>query len=250
MTAPTVGRSSVVAYARLSLVELVRIPAFLLPTLAFPAVLFLFFGRPSAHSPDQSWGIVVSFAAVAVLGVLLFQFGVGIAAERESAWERYVRTLGAPTWKRLAARIVSALLFSIASLMPLTVMAIFTTDLAPSAVHAVAAVFAVLAGSIPFGLLGVAIGYWAPPRGALPITNLVYLPLAYLGGLFGDGAAPRSGLQRVVGWLPTRIWLDIVSAAARGQTVWNDTWRLALWGVAFFVAAWFGYNRDQGRQYR
>ena len=32
---------------------------------------------------------------------------------------------------------------------------------------------ALVLGSIPFALLGIALGYWASPRGALPVANLL-----------------------------------------------------------------------------
>ena len=43
---------------------------------------------------------------------------------------------------------------------------------------------ALLLGSIPFGLLGIALGYWAQAKAALPLANLLYLSLAYAGGLW------------------------------------------------------------------
>ena len=172
----------VVAYSRLAVVELVRLPAFVAPTLAFPPLLFLFFGAPRAKGADAAWAISASFAAFAVLGVLLFQFGVGIADERDSPWERYVRTLRAPPWVRFAGRITAALVFSVASLAPLAVVAAMTTDVSPSLGAFGSVLVAVLVGSVPFGLFGIAMGYWVHPKGALAVTNLIYLPLAYLGG--------------------------------------------------------------------
>ncbi len=97
----------VVAYSRLAVVELVRLPAFVAPTLAFPPLLFLFFGAPRADGADTAWAISASFAAFAVLGVLLFQFGVGIADDRDSPWERsFLTRHGVPTIPVLANRSV------------------------------------------------------------------------------------------------------------------------------------------------
>ncbi len=250
MTAHSVRRASVLPYAKIALRELGRLPSFILPTLLFPSVLFLFFGRQSHATPDKAWAALVSFAAFAVLGVLLFQFGVGLASDRDSPWERYVRTLGAPVWKRFSSRIAAALVFSLASLIPLVVAAAITSPIHPSPRQAISALAAVLFGSIPFGLLGIAIGYWVPPRGALPVTNLVYLPLAYAGGLFGEHGGPPARMTHVTRWIPTRIWNDLVLSAAFGGPVLSQAARLVGWAAVFAVVAGLGYRRDEGRHYR
>lgn len=240
----------VVVYTWLAVVELVRLPAFVAPTLAFPPLLFLFFGAPQADDPVAAWAITASFAAFAVLGVVLFQFGVGIAEQRESPWERYVRTLRAPAWVRFGGRISAALVFSLASLVPLAVVAAAVTDLAPSPRRVATVLVAVLVGAVPFGLFGIAMGYWIHPRGALAVTNLVYLPLAYLGGLFqGEAELPES-VARWSGWLPTRAWNRAVQDAAFGSPRLGTWLALAAWTVAFFGAAWLGFRRDEGRNYR
>ena len=81
----------VLLHTRAATVELFRYPAFSVPTLAFPALFFLLFVAPRSDAhPDL---LLASFAGFAVLAIAFFQFGAGIAAERESAWERFVRTL-------------------------------------------------------------------------------------------------------------------------------------------------------------
>src|SRR5262249_44482166 len=89
---------------------LVRFPPYLVPTLLFPTVFFLFFVSPGPHGPATAR--MATFAGFAVIGVAFFQFGVGIAADRASPWEAYVRTLPVGPGVRLAARLLSAALFA------------------------------------------------------------------------------------------------------------------------------------------
>ncbi len=81
----------VLLHARAATLELLRYPAFSVPTLAFPALFFLLFVSPR-NDADPTL-LLASFAGFAVLAVAFFQFGVGIATERESPWERFLRTL-------------------------------------------------------------------------------------------------------------------------------------------------------------
>ena len=68
-----------------------------------------------------------------------------------------------------------------------------------------------------FALLGIALGYWAPPKGALPIANLPYLVLAYAGGLWiRPGSLPHA-VARASPYLPTRAFADALVAASAGR---------------------------------
>ena len=84
------------AHARAETANLARYPAYALPTVAFPAILLLLFGRRFERGePDR---LLAGFAATALLTVAFFQFGVGIATSRTTPWEAYLRTLpAAPT---------------------------------------------------------------------------------------------------------------------------------------------------------
>lgn len=237
-------------HTRLTLVELMRLPAFLVPSLAFPLVLFLFFGVPNADSEDSAWALLASFAGFAVLGVMLFQFGVGIASEGDQPWERFVRALRAPAGARLAARLFSALVFALLSLVPLTVVGFAFSEASPTASQGLSTLVVVIIGCVPFGLLGIALGYWLHPRGALPITNLIYLPLAYLGGLFQGNEQGPPDLAGVAHWLPTYAWDRMIESAAFSSVELSRVPLLALWTVLFAAAAYAGYRRDEGRSYR
>ena len=106
-------------------------------------------------------------------------------------------------------------------------------------------------GAVPFSLLGIALGYWAPPRAAVPIANLIFLPLVVLGGLWTGGQYLPSRLDAVSRALPTRPWAEIVWAAAEGGS-W-PRWApaaLGAWTFAFGLLALWGYRRDEGERFR
>jgi hypothetical protein len=150
-------------HARAITLELLRYPAFSVPTLAFPALFFLLF--VSSREDRNATLLVASFAGFALLAVAFFQFGVGIAAERESPWERFLRTLPVPTWVRLAGRLLSGTLFGLVSAGLVALTGVATSDAHLSPLRWAALVAALALGALPFALLGIALGYWASPRG-------------------------------------------------------------------------------------
>jgi ABC-2 type transport system permease protein len=234
-------------HARWQTVELARYPAYVVPTLLLPTVFFLFF-VPSMGG--QATGRMVTFAGFAVIGVAFFQFGVGIALERASAWEVYLRTLPIGPGARLAARLLSASVFACAAAGLVLVAAAVTTDASLTTSRWLALFPALLLATAPFALLGIALGYWAPPRGALPIANLLYLGLAYAGGLWlrpRDLPHPVAALSP---YLPTRALADALVGLA-GGSMRERSWLLLAGFAALFgaIAAW-GYLLDEGQRLR
>lgn len=236
-------------HARAQLRQLARYPSFLVPTLVLPVGFFALFGLPQRQVPPSV--LMASFAAYAVLGIAFFQFGVGIAADREDAWESYLRTLPVSVAARFAGRLASALVFAAAATAPVLVLAVAVRPVALGATAWLQLAFALLVGSVPLALLGVALGYWVPSKGALPVANLLYLGFAYVGGLWtGPGRLPRV-VELAAPYTPTRQWGDVLWAAVLGSGRGGEHW-LALAGftVLFGALAAWGYRRDEGYRYR
>ncbi len=237
------------AHVKAQTVELVRYPTFVVPTLAFPALLFLFFGV--ARSGGRANELLASFAAYAVLSVAFFQFGVGIAAERARPWEVFVRSLPVGIATRLAARAISAFAFGTVAAAVVVGLALFTTDAQLTADEWGRLALALLAGSIPFTALGVALGYLVPAKSALAVANILYLALAYVGGLWTGPTGLPSAVTRVSADLPTREWAELLWPAATGTSWAASHWfALLAYTVAFALLAAWGYRRDEGRRFR
>src|SRR5207302_8739775 len=136
--------------------ELARLPAFTIPTVVFPAVLYL---AVAGRRQGNAAAVTAGFAAIAVLGVSFFQFGVGIASERVSAWERYLRSLPAGPAPPIAGPVGAAIVFAscAAGAVLLAGLARAGGSVAASRVGLLAA--ALVLGAIPFALLGTAPGY-------------------------------------------------------------------------------------------
>lgn len=235
-------------HVRAASVELLRYPTFSISALAFPAMLFLLFVRAFRQPPNAR---LAGFAAVAILGVVFFQFGVGIAAERTSGWELFVRTLPLRPRVRIAARVCSALLFGAAAAGGVVAVAAATTGAGglPAARWLLLAV-TLLLGAVPFGLLGIAIGYAVTPRAALPLANLLYLPLSYAGGLWA-GPHGSSSAPGALDLVPTHAWARLLWAAV-GAAPFDAAWvaLLGAWGAVFGVVATAAYRRDEGERFR
>ena len=169
-------------HARAILVSFGRYPTFAVPTLLLPTLFFALFGLPNSHVPHRV--ITASFTAYAVLTVVFFQFGVGIAGERETPWESYLRTLPIRVRARIAGRVIASFAFAAVGTGLLLAVAAAAGFAGFGAVQWARFLVALVAGAVPVALLGIALGYWVPAKGALPVANVLYLVFAYAGGLW------------------------------------------------------------------
>jgi ABC-2 type transport system permease protein len=193
------------AYILATVLPLLRTPSYWVPLVIFPTLLYSFFGLPASQDNPQTANILMaSWSVFAVIGISFFQFGVSIAQAREARWEDYARTLPAGGFPRIVAQIVAAALFLAIALVLLWSIAAATSAVDLSIAQYVKLLGVLLIGIVPFVLMGAALGYSVPARGAVPIANLLYLPLSYLGGLWMPPEMLPDLVEKISPFTPTR----------------------------------------------
>jgi ABC-2 type transport system permease protein len=240
----------ILAHCKDQTLQHLRAPGYLLPTLAMPALFYFLF-------EDQDREVVLvtllmaSYAMWAILGVAFFQVGVGIAEERATPWERFVRTLPLSAGQRLTGRVLSAALFAAAAATIVIVEAHLLNPVRVAADRWLPWTLALGAGGVVMALGGIAIGYWASPRAAIALATLAWLLLAYLGGLWETPGELPGWAAEVSRYLPTRLWGELTWTAVQGQAASLGDWLgLAAWAAGFAMLAVWGYRRDEGASYR
>ncbi len=243
---------------RCELLKLVRMPAFMLPTLSFPLLFYslfgiaLNFGSGSVGSVSQSGYMLVTYGAFGVIGAALFALGTGLANERGQGWMLFKRATPMPPLVHFLARVAVATVIGLLIVMLLMVLgAVFGGVRLPTATWVTLA--AVLtAGAVPFSLFGMALGYLAGPNSAPAIINLIYLPISFASGLWMPVFVLPRFFQELAVWLPpyhyAQLALATVGAAQEEQVAYSVGF-LVVCSVIFLAVALWGYRRDQGVTY-
>ena len=197
-----------------NLIEFLRQPAYCVTTLLFPSMFFWFFGVPNAKDQSSALLLTTSFALFGCLTVMLFQMAVQIAQEREISWSWYQRTLPVRPLDFLLGKVCASLVLSLLAILAVLVVAKLTTPINYSDVTVAKLVFFILLGSVPFAFLGITIGYVVRGNAAIPLANLVHLPLSFAGGLWVPPSALPVAIQNISEYLPTRVYGEIMWAIA------------------------------------
>jgi|SRR5579884_147121 len=245
MTTLRVAGSSI----RLQLLELARRPGFVVPTMGFPALFFSLFDLQYARAhPDIAGDMMLSYIAFAIIGVTLFQFGIGVAVDRTLPWERYLRTLPAPVWLRFTSRIVVAALFALCSAAFVVAVATIAASVRFSFGQWLFIAACAAAGAIPFVLFGLAIGYWTSPKAAVPIANIFYLLLSFAGGLWLPPSMLPDFAKAISPFTPTRQFANLLWNAPHGFSA-SALFALAGFAALFAAIAAAGYRRDRATRF-
>ena len=238
--------SVIMAFARYGALGILRTPAQWVPMICFPAIFFSFFGGSfSAHSVEIANMIVASYVAYAIIGVGILQFGVGIANERGTPWERYLRTLPVSASERLLSRVLISAIFAFAAAGAVVLVGAFITPMHYTLSQAVMLMVVAGLGGLPFLACGVALAYWVSPKAIMPIAFLLYFFGAFAGGLWIPPQFLPKFIAGISPYLPSRQFGEALWAAARGGSVVTPLLWLAVFCVAMLILATVGYSRDQ-----
>ncbi|HTD29389.1 MAG TPA: ABC transporter permease [Xanthomonadaceae bacterium] len=233
------------AYALESKYEFLRVlrtPAFAGPTLLFPPLFYLLFGLLlNRGSSNAAHYLFATYSVFGVMAPSLFGFGVGIAIERERGWLALKRVAPMPPGAYLLSKMAMAMLFAVIIYCVLAVMA-FTLGgvrLAPEQWLLLGAIAA--CGVMPFCAMGLMIGARANANAAPAFVNLIYLPMAFLSGLW----MPLTMLPHFVSQIAP-LWpayhLSQLALMVVGQVPVSGIAMHLLW-VAGFTAMCFGIAR-------
>lgn len=246
--------SLVLLHTRYVALETLRVPIAVVGTVMFPVLSFLFFVVPFrsvSGDPTSATAAASQLALFAVFSVCLFSFGVGVAEDRSTPWEPFVRTLPVGAGPRVLARLFNGVLFALIGLLPLLLAAALLTEATVSPVEGVLGLAALAVAGTPLLFMGVAIGYSLPVKAAVPVAQVLLFPLAFGGGLFIPPNGFPDWLDAVSQALPTRAGRELVISATTGSALPATALPvLAVWAVAAGAVAMWAYRRDEGRRFR
>ncbi|KAB7778055.1 ABC transporter permease [Xanthomonas sp. LMG 12459] len=182
---------------RYEVLRWLRTPSFALPTLLFPPLFYLLFGVLLNHGRhDAAVYLMASYSVFGVMAPALFGFGVGLALDRERGLLALKRAMPVPPLALLLARTALAMAFALAIGVLLQALAALLGGVMLTPAQRIGLLLVDVLGTLPFCAIGLALGAYAGGSGAPALVNLIYLPMAFLSGLWIP-------LQLLPAWLTT-----------------------------------------------
>ncbi|MEV0595908.1 ABC transporter permease [Nonomuraea cavernae] len=243
--------SLILTHTRYQMLEQMRIPISWVASAFFPAASMLAFVVPfAAADPVAATRATGSMMMIGAISAALMGLSITVSQDREQPWNPYLRTLPAGPLPRFAGRIITNMAIMVVAVIPVLVIAALFTEAAITGPRLLMGMGALLAGSVPFMLIGLFIGFVLPSKAAIAVSQLLFFPMCILGGLFLPPQIMPDFVQAISLYVPSRGAVELVWSATTGSAA--DTLGLVMlvvWTVAAAVAAVWAYRRDEGRRF-
>ncbi len=171
--------------AKTEFLRVLRTPSFAIPSLLFPPMFYLLFALLLNHGSAGAAHYL--FATYSVFGVMapgLFGFGVSVAIERERGWLALKRVAPMPAGAYLASKMIMAAAFALIIYLMLAAMAFGLGGIRLDFTQWLLLGTITTLGVLPFCALGLVIGSRVGASAAPAVINFIYLPMAFLSGLW------------------------------------------------------------------
>ncbi|HEY2793044.1 MAG TPA: ABC transporter permease [Micromonosporaceae bacterium] len=235
------------AYAWFEFKRLIRSPGMLLYTVVMPVASYAVFtigssGTVGGMPVDTS--IMLGLAGYGALtGVLTLS--AGVSSERTYGWLRQLRVTPLQSWQVVLVKIFICTPIAIPSVLAVGLAGYVEHGVRLSTGHWALVLIALWLGTIPFSLLGLAMGYALKPNFAQSASFLAFFTLSALGGLFVPDALFPAPMRALAHALPSNRYLELGKSAAIGHapTVTGAAILLA-WTLVFCLLAAAAYRRS------
>jgi ABC-2 type transport system permease protein len=242
MTSPT--------FLRYEVIRNFRIWQFGFFSLAWPLIVFFTVAGANRHAMFNGIGFPVYFmSGMAAMGTMIAVVSRGslIATERAIGWTRQMRVTPLTAGTYFSAKVICGYLMA---LLTIAAMCLAGTMLGVrlSAGQWLTVIGLLLAGLVPFAILGILFGHLLSPESLLPAVGGATTVFALLGGAYGFSVAKSGPVFEVIKALPS-YWLVQASKAALGGHGWPaEAWIvIAAWTLVLAPATVLVYRRDTSR---
>ncbi|CAN5848356.1 ABC transporter permease [soil metagenome] len=167
-----------------------REPAALFFSVLMPVMFFALFSAMFGGFEAEVGGVptgtsmLATFGGYGVIVATMLTPAIGLAESRERGWLDVVKVSPVPVPVSLAARMIATVPYCIGILTAMTATAAALGVLQITLGQWLALLFILIPGSLPFALIGLAIGARASGNATTAILNAIIIPLAIAGGLW------------------------------------------------------------------
>jgi len=229
---------------RYEFIRLLRMPSFAVPTLLFPAMFYVLFGvlmggHASGDNPMAHY-LLATYCVFGVMAPGLFGFGITVATERERGWLALKRVAPMPAGAYLGAKMLMAMLFAFLIFVTLAILSSSLGGVRLLPMQWLELMLLAVFGVLPFCALGLVVGSYASAQAAPAIINLIYLPMAFLSGLWMPlRMLPNMVAQIAPLWPPyhlSQLTLSVIGQGGDGFHAMHGVVLIVMTVVLFMIA--------------
>lgn len=243
--------------AKYEFLKNLRLRMYTASVLSFPLMFYVLFGL--VLNQHQAIGgtsiptyLIATYGTFGVMGASLFGTAAGLASDRGLGWLQVKRASPMPPFAYFAAKVITSMIFSAVIVLALFLLGFTLGGVRMPMVDFARLLGTLVAGSLPFSAMGLALGYFTGPNSAPATINLIYLPMSFCSGLWVPFMFLPKLVRQIALVLPpyhlSQLALGIVGAGSHESSVAH--WEvLAAFTMICLGVARIGFQREQEKMY-
>nr|WP_136250945.1 ABC transporter permease [Ningiella ruwaisensis] len=228
------------------LLKTFREPSFVIPSLSFAVMFYAFFALIFNQNPEMPAYLLATYAVFGIIGPALFSFGVGVAIERQQGWIALKQISPMPISAYFTAKVAASMVFACIILLMMCTLASLFGGVKMSLGQWALTFLIPLIACIPFCVIGLYLGLVLSANAAPAVVNLIYLPMAFLSGLWIPISVMPAFMEWIAWTLPAFHVAQLtlaVQGSDLGYPWWAHAGILVLTTVIFAVLARRAFQR-------
>jgi ABC-2 type transport system permease protein len=234
-----------------------RLRVYTASVISFPLMFYVLFGlllysKEAISGMSAPTYMIATYGTFGVIGASLFGTASGLASDRGLGWLQVKRASPMPPFAYFAAKIILSMIFSAIVVSLLLVLGVSFGGVRMPIGETASLLGTLVAGSLPFSAMGLAIGYFVGPNSAPSAINLIYLPMSFCSGLWVPYMFLPKFVRQIALALPpyhlSQLALGTVGAGFHQSTATHWEVLFAFTVICLGVAR-VGFQRDQGKLY-
>ena len=165
--------------AKYEFLKNLRLRVYTASVLSFPLMFYVLFGLVlNSKEAIAGMGVptymIATYGTFGVIGASLFGTAAGLASDRGLGWLQVKRASPMPPFAYFGAKIIQSMLFSGIVVSLLLVLGVSFGGVRMPLLEMAKLLGTLVAGSLPFSAMGLALGYFVGPNSAPAAINLIY----------------------------------------------------------------------------
>ncbi len=242
--------------AKYEFLKNLRLRMYSVAVVFFPVMFYVLFGlvlgRHGSGDINMASYLIATYGTFGVMGASLFGTAAGLAAERGLGWLQVKRASPMPSSVYFGAKVIMSMIFSGQVVLLLLLLGVAFGGVRMPVADALKLLGILLAGSVPFCAMGLALGYFIGPNSAPPTINMIYLPMSFCSGLWVPLMFLPRLMRQIAEFLPSyhlsQLALSVVGAGQH-EPAWKHWAILIAFTLICLGIARFGFQRDEGKTY-
>jgi ABC-2 type transport system permease protein len=234
-------------YLLLEVKRALRAGRFLIFTVAFPILMFVFLSGVYGGDVNQRAALMVNMITWGAFAAALFA-GARVAIERDAGWQRQLRLTPLTGSGYLVGKAIVGMVVALPAVVLVPLVGALGEGVRLDAGQWLHIVLGVWLAAIPFALLGLLLGQYGTADSMQSITGVLTMVLAMFGGLWVPLDALPGLFSTIAKVLPS-YWMNQVGSTAigSGESLATCVLVLGAWSVVLAALVIRRYRVDSAR---